>query len=307
MAEMVRVRVPASTANLGAGFDAVGIALGLHAWITVRTEAGGGDTGEGEGLHRKVRRAFGAAFEAAALRAPEIAVHAQSDIPLGRGLGASASARAAGLVIANRMLGDVLSDAQLLELGSELEGHPDNIAPALFGGCQIVSVDESRPAAADGGEGRVVRIPLPVAPGLSFVAFTPDFRMSTKQGRALLPESLSRADAVHNITRSALATAALSTGSWEALRTAVDDRLHQRPRSALFPEMYEMFAAAEDAGAWAAYLSGGGSTVMALSAPERADAVLAAFESAGLRLGVSGRGRIAAIDGEGAVIEEASE
>ena len=303
---MARVRVPASTANLGAAFDAAGIALGLHARVEVRVSGKAEDSGNGEGLHRKVRRAFEMGFEAAAMRAPEISVHAESEIPLGRGLGASASARAAGLAIANEMLGGMLSDAQLLELGTELEGHPDNIAPALFGGCQIVAVDESRASVAAGGEGRVVRVPLPVAEGLSFVAFTPDFRMSTKRGRSLLPESLTRADAVHNITRSALATAALATGSWGVLRTAVDDRLHQRPRSALFPQMYELFEAAESAGALAAYLSGGGSTVMALAEPERAEAVRDAFAAAASRLGVSGRGRIAEIDHDGAVIEGVS-
>lgn len=303
---MVRVRVPASTANLGAAFDAAGIALGLHARVEARVSGKAEDSGSGEGLHRKVRRAFGAGFEAVALRAPEISVHAESEIPLGRGLGASASARAAGLAIANEMLGGLLSDAQLLEVGTELEGHPDNIAPALFGGCQIVAVDESLAPVAAGGEGRVARVPLPVAEGLSFVAFTPDFRMSTKRGRALLPESLTRADAVHNITRSALVTAALATGSWDALRTAVDDRLHQRPRSALFPQMYELFEAAEDAGAAAAYLSGGGSTVMALAEAERAEAVRDAFEAAAPRLGISGRARITQIDHDGAVIEEVS-
>ena len=303
VAEMVRVRVPASTANLGAAFDAAGIALGLHARVTVRV-GGGGDAGDGEGLHRKVRRAFGAAFDAASLRAPEISVHADSEIPLGRGLGASAAARAAGLAAANEMLGGALSGAQLLEIGAELEGHPDNIAPALFGGCQIVSVDERLPAAASGGEGRIARVRLPVAEGLSFVAFTPDFRMSTKRGRALLPASLTRADAVHNITRSALAAAALATGSWDALRTAVDDRLHQGPRSELFPQMYAMFEAAEAAGARAAYLSGGGSTVMALAGPDRAEAVRAAFSDAASRLGVGGTGRILAIDEAGAEVEE---
>ena len=306
MAEMVRVRVPASTANLGAAFDAAGIALRLHARVEVRVSGRPEDSGNGEGLHRKVRRAFESAHEAAALRAPEIAVHAESEIPLGRGLGASASARAAGLAIANEMLGGALSDAQLLEIGSELEGHPDNIAPALFGGCQIVSVDESRSPASAGGEGRVVRVPLPVAPGLSFVAFTPDFRMSTKRGRALLPESLSRADAVHNITRSALVTAALATGSWDALRTAVDDRLHQQTRSELFPQMYDLFEAAESAGALAAYLSGGGSTVMALAEPGQAETVRGALVDAAARSGVPGRARITEIDQEGAVVEEAS-
>ena len=207
-------------------------------------------------------------------------------------MGASAACRGAGLVAGNVLSGGRLGEQELLELGASLEGHADNIAPALYGGCQIVAMDGRR----------VTRVPLPLAAGLRFVGFTPSFNMSTKKGRALLPEHLTRQDAVHNSCRSALLTAALATGRWEALATAVDDRLHQRPRSKLFPAMYEFFAAASAAGAYAAYLSGGGSTLMALSDERSSEAVRAAFERAARERGIGGRGYVAEMDASGAAI-----
>ncbi len=289
----ITVRVPASTANLGTGFDAVGVALERYARVTVAIASG--EEGERSPMTRHVRKAVREVYRALDLERPEaeeIEVSVEADIPLGRGLGASAACRGAGLVAANALLGHRLSDHRVLELGSDLEGHADNMAPALFGGCQVVAMD---------GE-RVTRVALPVADGLRFVGFTPDFNMSTKRGRKLLPSKLSRKDAVHNSCRSALLVAALTTGSWGALQTATDDRLHQIPRSELFPSMFELFAAVEDAGAYAAYLSGGGSTLMALTDAERADQVREAFESAADVRGISGQGFITGIDAGGAQI-----
>ncbi len=291
--ERVTVRVPASTANLGTGFDAAGVALQRYATITVSIDSG--DEGDRSPMSRHVRKAVRAVYRHLGGDRPDqdqIEVVVDTNIPLGRGLGASAASRGAGIVAANALLGSPLDDQELLELGASLEGHADNIAPALFGGCQIVAMDGSR----------VTRVALPVADGLRFVGFTPSFNMSTKKGRALLPESLSRADAVHNSCRSALLTAALATGSWDALAEAVDDRLHQRPRSALFPTMFEFFDAAVAGGAWAAYLSGGGSTLMALAGEEAAPSVLTAFEQAAAARSIGGQGFITAMDTSGATI-----
>ncbi len=291
--ERVTVRVPASTANLGTGFDAVGVALQLYATITVALDSTAAR--RRAPMARHVRAGVAAVHEALGLEPPErkrIEVAVDADFPLGRGLGASAAGRGAGLVAANALLGRRLSDQQLLELGAALERHADNIAPALFGGCQVVAMDGPQ----------VRRVALPVAEGLRFVGFTPSFGMSTKRGRALLPEQLSRADAVHNSCRSALLAAALTTGTWSVLHTAVDDRLHQRPRSQMFPTMFEFFDAAAAAGAHAAYLSGGGSTLMALAGAESADAVQAAFAEAAEQRGIEGRGFVTAIDPSGAAI-----
>ena len=296
----VTVRVPASTANLGTGFDAVGVALQLYADVTVALDAplappADGNPSTRSPMIKHIRAGIIAAHEALDLEPPKprrINIAVDANFPLGRGLGASAASRGAGLVAANALLGANLNDQQLLELGAALERHADNIAPALFGGCQIVAMDGPR----------VHRVHLPVAPGLRFVGFTPSFGMSTKKGRALLPDQLSRADAVHNSCRSALLAAALATGTWDALAAAVDDRLHQRPRSNMFPTMFEFFEAATGAGAHAAYLSGGGSTLMALTDADAADAVQRAFAAAAEARGIEGRGFITEIDPHGATV-----
>ena len=290
----VTVRVPASSANLGTGFDAVGVALRLYATVAVAID--GDLRGNRSPMIKHVRAGVAAAYEAAGREPPEskrIRVAVDAEFPLGRGLGASAAGRGAGLVAANAILGEPLNDQQLLELGAALERHADNIAPALFGGCQVVAMDGHR----------VNRVALPVAPGLRFVGFTPSFGMSTQKGRALLPQHLSRADAVHNSCRSALLAAALATGSWQALDAAVDDRLHQRPRSQMFPAMFDFFDAVTAAGAHAAYLSGGGSTLMALAAPDSTAAVQTAFNEAAAQHRIEGTGFITEIDPHGATVQ----
>ncbi len=289
----ITVRVPATSANLGTGFDAVGVALQRYATVTVSVASG--NEGERSPMSRHVRKAVREVYRELGLGRPEaeeLDISVQAEFPLGRGLGASAACRGAGLVAANALLGQPLTEHRILEIGSDLEGHADNMAPALFGGCQIVAMDGPR----------VTRVSLPVADGLQFVGFTPSFNMSTKKGRALLPSRLSRKDAVHNSCRSALLVAALTTGSWDAMKTAVDDRLHQQPRSKLFPTMFELFEAAESAGAYAAYLSGGGSTLMALSSEERADTVREAFVSSAAAQGITGHGFVTGIDSGGAQI-----
>ncbi len=289
----VTVRVPASSANLGTGFDAAGVAL--QRYVTVTVSVASGHEGERSPMSRHVRKAVREVYrelDQARPDAEDIEVAVQAEFPLGRGLGASAACRGAGLVAANSLMGQPLSEHRVLEIGSDLEGHADNMAPALFGGCQIVAM-----------KGRsVTRVSLPVAEGVRFVGFTPSFNMSTKKGRALLPDKLSRKDAVHNSCRSALLVAALTTGSWDAMKTAVDDRLHQVPRSKLFPAMFELFEAAESAGAYAAYLSGGGSTLMALTSEERAEDVRRAWLTAAAERGIKGEGFVTGIDVGGAQV-----
>ena len=289
----ITVRVPATSANLGTGFDAAGVAL--QRYLTVTVSIGSGNEGERSPMTRHVRKAVREVYRELGRERPdseEIEVSVEAEFPLGRGLGASAACRGAGLVAANALMGEPLSDHRVLEIGSDLEGHADNMAPALFGGCQIVAMTGPD----------VARVALPVADGLRFVGFTPSFNMSTKKGRALLPAKLSRQDAVHNSCRSALLVAALTTGSWGVLKTATDDRLHQIPRSKLFPTMFELFAAAESAGAYAAYLSGGGSTLMALCDDAHAEDVRDAWVSAAEAREIRGQAFVSAIDAGGAQI-----
>jgi len=252
MPSSVTVRVPATSANLGPGFDCLGLALRLTAEATLALRPDGEAQGPIEAMAVAAARA---AYRAAERPEPEeLACSWQGDLPIARGLGVSAAARAAGLVGANALMGKPLSDDDLLELGAPLEGHADNMAPALFGGLQIV-VDEGR-------AWRRLAVPLP--PGMKIVLLVPDFEMPTQQSRSKLPAKVSLEEAVFNVGRAALLVAALAQGRWELLDAATKDKLHQPARSRIFPALYDIFDAAKLGGARAAYLSGGGSTVAAL-------------------------------------------
>jgi homoserine kinase len=202
-------------------------------------------------------------------REPEgvLSASCEGNLPLARGLGASAVARVGGVVAANALCGEPLDREQLLALAAELEGHADNAAPALFGGFQV--------SVSDGG--RLLHTAAPLPTGLSAVLFVPELRMPTRESRKLLPANLSRADAVHNTSRAALLVAAMARGRFDLLDAATQDRMHQPARSQLFPAMYAIFDAAKAAGAHCAYLSGGGSTICALATANQqgiADAML---------------------------------
>jgi homoserine kinase len=275
MPTSVTVRVPATSANLGSGFDSIGLALALTQDVTVSL---GHQPETADGLVRLVLDAARSAYRLARVEVPELRAEGEQSMPIGRGLGASAAARAAGIVGANALMGGVLSDAQMLSLGAGLEGHADNMAPALFGGLRVVvrEVDAYRHLAA------------PLAPGLSVVLFVPDFEMPTSESRKLLPTEVSKDDAVFNIGRAALLVAALAKGEWGALDAATQDRLHQPARARIFPAMPDIFAAAKDAGALCAYLSGGGSTIAAF-ALEHEDRIAQAMAETAAARGYRGR------------------
>jgi homoserine kinase len=275
MPNSVTIRVPATSANLGPGFDSLGLALDITQDVTLSV---GPDGGRFDGLSRLVLDAAKSAFRLAKVEVPELTASGTPTIPIGRGLGASAAARAAGIVGANALLGGVLSDEQMLSLGAGLEGHADNMAPALFGGLRVVVRD---------GDG-YVHLAAPIAVGLKVVLFVPDFEMPTNESRKLLPTSLSREDAIHNIGRAALLVAALCRGDWQLLDLATQDRLHQPARAELFPAMPGIIAAAKDAGAHCAYLSGGGSTIAAFATTEP-DSIMAAMVEAARSGGYTGK------------------
>jgi homoserine kinase len=222
---------------------------------------------------------------------PELSAVGASAIPIGRGLGASAAARAAGIVAANALMGSPLTGAQMLTLGAGLEGHADNMAPALFGGLRVVVRD---------GDG-FTHIAAPVHDGLRIVLFVPDFEMPTGESRKLLPAQLSREDAIHNIGRAAMFVSALGQGQWDVLDLATQDRIHQPARAKIFPAMHDIFAAAKDAGAHAAYLSGGGSTIAALATSSEERIARAMMQQAVAR-GYSGRTIITAPTPTGAML-----
>lgn len=229
------------------------------------------------GARNLVFRAIAQAYQALGKVSPHLLVTCHNDIPLRRGLGSSATAVVGGLVSANELLGRPLSQDRLLELATALEGHPDNVAAAIFGGCQIVTQN-----------GGLVHASVPLPAGLQVVLFIPDFEMPTRDSRTILPHRVSRADAVYNLGRVGLLVAALATGQLEYLRVATEDRLHQPARQALFPAMERLFRAALDAGALGTFLSGSGSTILALCV-DGASVVAQSLAAAAAQTGVSGR------------------
>jgi homoserine kinase len=284
------VRIPATTANLGPGFDCLGMALDL--WATVTVEVVEGQPPKQPSVARLVRDAFNATYaEAAAGDPPPIAVDWDAAIPIARGLGVSAGVRAAGILAANRLLGDRLDDERLLAIGARLEGHADNMAPALLGGFQVVV------RAAD----RFLHVTSVLPEDLTVVLFVPEFDMPTHESRRRLPTQLSREDVVFNVSRSSLVVAALAAGRYDLLDEATQDRIHQPVRGEIFPALGPIMAAAKSGGAAASYLSGGGSTVAALTTGNE-ERVARLMTQAAIAAGYTGRGFITKPTAKGAHI-----
>lgn len=260
-AESVRVRVPASTANLGPGFDTLGMSLSLYIWIEMRRAERTVFYFEGEGFdgipvdkENLIYKVAKLVFETAGEEVPELEIGMRSDIPLTRGLGSSASAIIAGMVAANALVESPLPKDRLFDLAAGLERHPDNVGASLFGG--IIA------AAWDGEHADYVRIEPPK--NLRVLALIPEFELATSAARAVLPEQFSLEDAVYNISRSSLLTAALASGRLDLLEFAMRDRIHQPYRAALVPGMEKVLAEASQYGALGAALSGAGPTILAL-------------------------------------------
>ncbi len=296
---MVSVKVPATIANWGPAFDALGVAVTVYNSVQVdvssspRVQVAG--FGEGvlpEGPENLVYRAAASVAQLAG-RTAAFAVRCENRIPPGCGLGSSAAAIVAGAVSANEALGRPLARDALLDLAWRLEGHPDNVAPALLGGAVLTD-------AADGTL-RWTRI-VPVWDA-ALVVVIPEFSVATDRARAVLPASVPFADAVANVSRTAWLIAALLTGRAELLGTGMDDRLHQPYRRDLVPGMERVFAAARDAGAHGAALCGSGPSVLAVSPPARADDVGARMVDAFRAAGHEASYRQVGIDGQGATVE----
>jgi homoserine kinase len=299
----VTVRVPATSANLGPGFDALGLALRLHNTVSIEP-ADSPEIGiEGEGERTLPRDASHLVYQAAAAvaaraaemgRAPDIRafrITQRNAIPLARGLGSSAAAIVGGAVAANALLGGPLDQQALLDLATEMEGHPDNVAPALLGGLVVCT---RTPAGV-----RWMRL---APPTLKVVLAVPDYPVSTEEARRRLPARVPFPDAVFNVTRAALLVAALTGGRPDLLDEATQDRLHQPYREHLIPGLQDVFAAARRAGAYGVALSGSGPAVLAFGdAAGIGPAMAQAFEAAGS----ASRILRAEFDIAGAVVEEA--
>jgi len=262
----VRVLAPATTANLGPGFDCLGMSVDL--WNRLDVLPAGSDRntplveviGEGAGElpidnGNLVYQAMEFLFREAEESLPPLRLICHNQVPLSRGLGSSAAAIASGLVAANALCRHSFPPNELLEMAATIEGHPDNVAAAILGGLRLVISDQNR----------LYTVPISVPSEVHAVLLVPEVRIATEDARRVLPDLVSVADAVYNLGRIALLVAGMTTNHPEYLRVATQDRLHQPYRQAIFPEMRLIFKAARDAGALGVFLSGSGSTIMALT------------------------------------------
>ncbi len=283
----VHVTVPATTANLGPGFDALGLALNL--WNEADFIATDDNkitlTVSGEGEDKLPVNADNAIAEAAlqiydmtGKHCSGLHIDCLNRVPLSSGMGSSSTAMLTGMLGANALLGNPLTDEEILKLAIETEGHPDNVAPAMLGGLVASIVHEDR----------VVSMRLPARANHGSIHATvvlPDFDFPTKQARAILPRQVERADAIYNISRAVLVTEALRTGNLELLGIAMKDSLHQPYRLPLIPGAIAALEAGKKAGASAVALSGAGPSLIAFSSQTEADigaAMKRAFDSAGM-------------------------
>ncbi len=255
-------RVPASTTNLGPGFDVLGLALQLYSKVTLETTetetqviVKGVDADKIPSTPEHIAfQAVELVFDRSGSKRPKgFKLEIENGIPAIRGLGGSGTAILGGLLTANALCGTPFSNAELLNFATELEGHPDNVAASLYGGL-VVSAQENM-------EVHTVRLPCP--PILSIALAIPDFPLSTEQARDVLPTSVGFADAVYNTSRSTLLIASIVTGQFEMLGVAMKDRLHQPYRTSLIPGFNDVAEAATAAGALSVALSGAGPTIAA--------------------------------------------
>lgn len=256
---MIKIQIPATSANLGAGFDALGLALSFYNYAEME-ENDRIDISSTDGLdvpcdeNNLIYKSVKDLYDVCGKTLKGLTLKQTSSIPMTRGLGSSSACIIAGLVGANTMLGNPLTKDDLVDLAAQIEGHPDNTAPALLGGIVTAVFDGKK----------VHWVKQEVYTKLKFVALIPDFELKTEKARACLPKEISHKDAVYNLSRAALFSASLLTGKFENLRTAVHDRLHQPYRMELIPNCREVFDIAYNHGAYGVYISGAGPTVMAI-------------------------------------------
>ena len=301
--QQVTVRVPASTSNLGPGFDCLGVALRIYNSVSAALGA------SHEHLHPQiVSEAADRFFNQARRRAFSFSCSIAEQIPRSRGLGSSATIRLGILLALNRLSGNPLDRLMIFQLCAELEGHPDNAAPATFGGFTVtqrsatVSVARGRLATASPPDGKRDACPtfqrFEVSPGLHFVLLIPELEIQTSTARKILPSKISCGAAVENCANACALTAALVSQDYKKLRGVFTDHLHQPFRAKLIPFFPRVIAAAEKAGALGAFLSGSGSTVAAvtLHSPKKIAAAMARAAK------IPGRTTITHADNRGAQI-----
>ena len=255
---MIKIRVPATSANLGPGFDSLGIALGLYNIFSFEEISEGleiiGSLNREEDKNNLIYTSMLETFDLIGYKDKGIRIDVESNIPVSRGLGSSAACILGGIMGANEMAGFPMSIDEIFKLATEIEGHPDNIAPALFGGF-VSSLMEGD---------NIYYNKIDIAKGLKFIAIVPDFKLSTKIAREVLPEVISYKDAVENVSRVSLLISALSNGRFDLLKPALKDKLHQPYRGKLIKGFSRVLNKSYELKALGTYLSGAGPTIMAI-------------------------------------------
>jgi len=341
---MVRVRVPATSANMGPGFDCIGIAVNI--WNELKVEVMDGDdaprftiTCEGEGAKMMpvgdkakdnlVYQGLKAAYKSAGIEMPKLKCHCVNRIPFARGLGSSSAAIVGGIIAGLALSGHELNvwgdkkrgqwdwskGEELLQIAANIEGHPDNVAPALYGGIQL-GIHTRSPSNPTGGRWLSSRVPIPE--GLQLIIFVPDTPFETKTARKLLPEKYKPKEAIFNVGRAAFLVNALNKGELRDLFFGVQDSMHQPYRAKVLKHLKPLVDAAVKAGAHGCYLSGAGPTVLAITsgaagdiftqrAEERCEIKVAdAMAETAKTLNVQGKVYVASPSIRGAHIVEAS-
>ncbi|MEQ8821541.1 MAG: homoserine kinase [Sumerlaeia bacterium] len=313
----LHIRVPASTSNLGPGYDVLGCAFQLHNEFLVRLLEGEGDseiafTGpQAKGLTPSPDNVFFTSaarlFQFLGRPVPRLEVTAVCHVPNARGLGSSSTAVVAGLLAADAICGGMLEDggqsffaaapvgvSGLLDLASQIEGHPDNVAPALLGGltCAMMAPD-----------GHVVASRSRPHPALGFVVYSPDYEVRTEDARNALPKTIAHSDAVANLARLPLLIDALTRGDASELALLTIDRLHEPYRKPLYRQFEELKAVAREAGAAAACLSGAGPSMLAIGVVEDLPRVAQAWKKAAEDFGLGGEVRVLEVEYEGASVQ----
>ena len=266
---MRRMRIPATTANMGPGFDCIGMAFDFYNYIDFEQTGEDGycelssDGAAGAidlSKDNLIYKAYAAVFAYVKKPVAGIKMHFENNVPYSRGLGSSSAALIGGVKVANEILGNPLTDAELLNIAMEFEGHPDNIAPALLGGVVISGLEE---------DGSVFYRKITPPANLCCTVIIPDYPLSTAKARAVLPKEISVKDAVFNIGRMAMLVDAMHTGNIQQLALAMNDRLHQPYRMPLITGMEELIPQAKALGALNVTISGAGPTILLVSDGEK--------------------------------------
>lgn len=298
----VTVSVPATTANIGVGFDCLGAALTMtneFQFVVVDSDTKLKIIVEGEESHKVglgdsnlIYRSLVQFYQHIQQTPPHLEITIKLGVPLSRGLGSSATAIVGGLLGANNLAGNPLSQAEIMQMAIAIEGHPDNVVPALLGNC-LLSVE-------DCGDWQIT--PIPWHQDIIPIVAIPNFELSTREAREVLPTEYSRADAIFNISRMGLLIRALETNNPAWLKTALADKLHQPYRQKLITGYQEVEQAALAAGAYGMVISGAGPTLLALANPERVEQVVKSMLEAWNSLGIESQVRSLAINPSGAKV-----